>query len=228
MSKQSRARNGLRAVVFDMDDTLISRRDAFRRYAEAFYDAHPAMHDTPRPEAVARLAEWDGRGDNDKALFFGRVKAKWPNIPESIPELTVTFWDELTSAVRADKESLHFLDDLTRARVPWGIVTNGADYQYTKMMNVQLNGRPPFAIVSKIFGHDKPHPAVFREAVRRLGCLPEQVLFVGDNPRTDIRGAQGAGLRTAWMRAGRDGWRWGDPAPEYQLDHVRELRDVLL
>jgi 4-nitrophenyl phosphatase len=37
----------------------------------------------------------------------------------------------------------------------------------------------------------KPYPAMFREAVRRLGSRPEETLMVGDRLETDIEGAAG-------------------------------------
>jgi putative hydrolase of the HAD superfamily len=62
----------------------------------------------------------------------------------------------------------------------------------------------PFVIVSSDFGHSKPEPPIFYEALRRLWGIPaENTLFVGDNPDTDIKGAQAVGMQTAWVRLGR-------------------------
>ncbi|MBU0595274.1 HAD family hydrolase, partial [Candidatus Bipolaricaulota bacterium] len=40
----------------------------------------------------------------------------------------------------------------------------------------------------------------FQLLADRLGCAPDQVLFVGDNYEFDVRGAHDAGMRTAWLR----------------------------
>lgn len=45
------------------------------------------------------------------------------------------------------------------------------------------------------------------EAVRLLdipGIETNEILFVGDNPYTDIIGTHGVGMKTAWIRMGRD------------------------
>ena len=76
-------------------------------------------------------------------------------------------------------------------------------------------------------GDRKPSPAVCEEAVRLAGHEAAETLFVGDNPRTDIRGAQGIGMPTAWVRGGRE-WIDGDPMPDHQIDQVTELRGLLL
>ncbi len=209
-----------------MDDTLFSRRDAFRRYAEGFYEAHAALHETPRSEAIALLTRWDGRGDNDKEVYFENVRAHWPGIGKPTSQLIEEFWVGLAAGVSPDQRALDFLAELNRVRLPWGIITNGPEYQFDKLRNGGLEGVTPFAIVSGIFGHSKPDPRIFEEGLQRLGAGATGTVFVGDNPRTDIRGAQSVGMPTAWVRAGRT-WSWGAPEPDYQIDHVTELRPLL-
>jgi len=41
----------------------------------------------------------------------------------------------------------------------------------------------------------KPHPAIFREALRRLGGEAEEAAFVGDRLVNDVAGAQGVGMK---------------------------------
>jgi putative hydrolase of the HAD superfamily len=47
---------------------------------------------------------------------------------------------------------------------------------------------------SALIGFEKPHPALFRHAIRACGS-PEQVWMVGDNPVADIAGAEAIGHR---------------------------------
>ncbi len=217
-----------RAVVFDMDDTLISRQKAYRVYAEEFYDRHTALHGTGRPEAIALMSLWDGRGDNDKNEYFGRLKKRWPGLGMPVPELIDDFFTRMAVAVEPDENANRFLGELSAAGVAWGILTNGeSQFQRGKMATVGLDAIAPFALVPSEFGDQKPSPAVFEEAVRLGGHETAATLFVGDNPRTDIRGAQGIGMPTAWIRAGRE-WLDGDPPPDHQVDHITELREVLL
>ena len=42
----------------------------------------------------------------------------------------------------------------------------------------------------------KPHPSPFTLALKKLAVLPDAVLFVGDNPSRDIKGAKAVGMRT--------------------------------
>jgi HAD superfamily hydrolase (TIGR01450 family) len=45
----------------------------------------------------------------------------------------------------------------------------------------------------------KPQPHLFEVALARLALPPAAVVMVGDSPLSDIRGAQGASLRTIWI-----------------------------
>ena len=46
----------------------------------------------------------------------------------------------------------------------------------------------------------KPHPAMFEEAIRRCGT--RDVVMIGDNPDTDIRGANQAGITSVLVETG--------------------------
>ena len=66
-----------------------------------------------------------------------------------------------------------------------------------------------------------------REQAPALGLAsPEAVLFVGDNPVTDIDGARAFGMRTAWVTRGRQFPAELHP-PDIAIERVTDLRDLL-
>jgi putative hydrolase of the HAD superfamily len=216
--------------VFDLDDTLISRQEAFRRYSERFYDDRPAMHGTPRTEAVATMVGWDNRGEFSRIEYFGLVKDRWPAV-EDVPDLVEHYWPGLAGAVEIDPEITTFLKELSAAGVPWGILTNGpSKMQRSKLRNTRLENLADFAIVPSEFNEQKPSGPAFQTVLQRAGTAAAETLMVGDNPNTDIIGAQNTGMPTAWMRDGRS---WRDvgaaiPAPTHEIDTVLELRPYLI
>ena len=44
-------------------------------------------------------------------------------------------------------------------------------------------------------GVSKPHPRAFLSTLESLGVAPQAAVHIGDNPRTDVAGAQGVGMR---------------------------------
>lgn len=45
----------------------------------------------------------------------------------------------------------------------------------------------------------KPSPSIFRSAIERLGCRPEEAAMIGDSLRSDIQGGLDAGMVTVWV-----------------------------
>jgi len=52
---------------------------------------------------------------------------------------------------------------------------------------------------SGLIGYEKPHPKIFRQALKSLNAAPEQSLYVGDVYSVDYLGATGAGMRAVLM-----------------------------
>ena len=50
-----------------------------------------------------------------------------------------------------------------------------------------------FVIVSSLVGLAKPDRAIFDLAVQKSGCRPDELLYVGDSPASDVAGSQAAG-----------------------------------
>lgn len=105
------------------------------------------------------------------------------------------------------------------ARYPIAALTNGnAD-----LVRIGIDHHFTFHIGAREHGAPKPHASIFQAACQRLELEPEHVLHVGDDPELDVIGAQGAGMRTAWIN--RDGarWQWSRREPDYTVRSLDEL-----
>lgn len=60
-------------------------------------------------------------------------------------------------------------------------------------------------IYSMDIGHAKPRPEIFAAAVATLGAAPHEIIHIGDNERTDVRGALAAGFRAIRLDVVRQG-----------------------
>jgi putative hydrolase of the HAD superfamily len=79
-------------------------------------------------------------------------------------------------------------------------------------------------IYSMDVGHAKPRPEIFAAAVATLGIPPGEILHVGDNERTDVRGALAAGFRAVRLDVVRSG---GPSEAEFVARSYEELTDYL-
>ncbi len=213
-------------VLFDLDDTLIDRGSAFRRLAGKLYDAEPAIRNShTRNEAVRLIEEFDKGGYSAKPYWW-YVRERWPEIKRSDPEFTT--WHEVTFpwCFEASQGVLRLLDDMDRANLQWGIITNGGPIQRRKIAACGLGDRARCVVVSSEVGIAKPDSVIFEDGLKRLGVSASSALFAGDNPYTDIAGAHAVGMKTAWVRMGRD-YPQDAPRPDYTIERVTDLRPLL-
>lgn len=59
-------------------------------------------------------------------------------------------------------------------------------------------------VISGELGFRKPHPMMFERLVEGLKVSKDHMIYVGDDPETDIIGAVGAGIQPVWMTYVRD------------------------
>ena len=230
MSRVPGAGKRFRAVLFDLDDTLVDRRASFRRFTGRFYETYSCVRASHSlEEAYQELLALDRWGHVPKEEVFTKALGIWPGIDRSVDELVEFFWDELVAGMRPIEDAPEFLRELSAGGVPWGIVTNGDHRQFEKISTAGMEGLAPFVIATRLFGAgvDKPDPSVFREGLRRLQAEAEEALFVGDHPFMDVEGARAVGMASAWLPHGRVWPEELDP-PDYRIGHVAELRPLLL
>ena len=79
-------------------------------------------------------------------------------------------------------------------------------------------------IYSMDVGHAKPRPEIFAAAVETLGVAPSEILHIGDNERTDVRGALAAGFRAVRLDVARAG---GPSEAEFVARSFQELTEYL-
>jgi putative hydrolase of the HAD superfamily len=80
-------------------------------------------------------------------------------------------------------------------------------------------------IYSMDVGHAKPRGEIFQAAVAELGVEPGEIVHIGDNERTDVRGALAAGFRAIRLDVVRSG---GPSEAEYVARSFEELTEYLV
>jgi putative hydrolase of the HAD superfamily len=77
------------------------------------------------------------------------------------------------------------------------IITNGfKEVQHIKLNNCNLTEYFDLILCTEEVGVNKPNPLVFETALSKTSALANQSLMIGDNPETDILGAQNCGMST--------------------------------
>lgn len=85
-------------------------------------------------------------------------------------------------------------------------------------------------LVSGDLGYRKPHPQVFQRLIDALDVPASSILFVGDDPRTDVQGSLLAGMRpvqTVYAQRQRDAAALKTPASDLSVPVITSWQDLL-
>ena len=75
-----------------------------------------------------------------------------------------------------------------------GLISNMSAPAGDLAANMGLTPYLDMAVTSGEAGAEKPHPPIFREALRRAGVAAESAMHVGDQIMSDVEGAANAGI----------------------------------
>jgi HAD superfamily hydrolase (TIGR01509 family) len=219
----------IKAVLFDLDDTLFDHRHAARLALEGVRAGHDGFvrvraadfqrqHAEILEELHLRVMAGEIGLDAARMERFRRLfAAAGLDAGDALVRETAAAYRERYLAswrpVPGAPALLEALDSLVKI----GIVSNNLLQEQEE--KVRFCGFEPFVdalVVSEAVGISKPDPGIFTVALERLACEPSSAVMVGDAWRTDVAGARAAGIRPIWFN------RSGGAPPE--AASVTELR----
>lgn len=180
----------LRAVLFDLDGTLIDSAGDLARAANAMRSARGLE---PLPLVQYRPLGGSGaRGMLGEAFSIAPGHARYEEYKREFLDLYEGLMFDSTLLFDGVAAQLAGLE---AAGLTWGIVTNKAE-RFALPLTEALGLRAAAVVGGDTTPHTKPHPAPLLEAARRLGIAPAHCLYVGDDHR-DIEAGRAAGMSTA-------------------------------
>ncbi len=229
MTPRPRGCHQVRAVLFDLDDTLLDRAAGFERFCRELYHSCPAIGQKhTEEEALALMLALDAQGQRPRPDMFRDFMAQWPGVFRDVDQAMQVFLTLYPRMLVLDPQTRELLEDLQDSGIPCAIVTNGgASMQMNKVREAGLDGLVKAIVISEALGVAKPDRRIFEHALAQIGALPSTAMFVGDNPENDILGALGLGMCTAWLHHGRQ-WPHAERAPDYVIDSVSQVRHIVL
>ena len=229
----------LKGIFFDLDGTLVDYDASVEAAFDEAYALVTRYH--PKLERAAFRRHFDGTllvsvvaEQRGESLYLSRLERfrqvlKRMGYPD---EVLAQRLQDVYSTVRLTSlvlfsDAAPALDELAPA-YHLGLITNGPGaVQRAEIQALDIGRYFRHILVSEEVGYSKPAPEIFWRALETAEIVPEEALFVGDTPETDIVGAQRAGLRTVWLN--RSGRPWPNDLlpPDHRISSLSELSELL-
>ena len=124
--------------------------------------------------------------------------------------------------------AMELIEDLSSKYI-LSIVTNGlTSVQERRLKKSTIAKHFKDIVISESIGISKPHPDIFEHAINNLGTFnKDEVLMIGDNLNSDIRGGINYNIDTCWYNPNKLENKT-DLEPTYEICDYTELRRLLL
>ncbi|MBI2139603.1 TIGR02253 family HAD-type hydrolase [Candidatus Woesearchaeota archaeon] len=219
----------IKAILFDLDNTLIDFMRIKRLSCEAAIDAMiDAGLDIKREEAMEKLFKiYFEVGLEDHEIFqkFLRKEAgeiDYRILANAIVAYRNTREGHLTPYPHTD----YVLLKLKGKGLKLGIVTDAPKLKaWLRLMAMRLGNFFDVVVTFEDTKKLKPHAFPFQAALRKLKLKPEECLMVGDMPHRDIEGAGKIGMKTCFARYGNT--KAKDVKADFVIDDIKQLLGIV-
>jgi N-acetyl-D-muramate 6-phosphate phosphatase len=202
----------LRAVIFDLDGTLVDTADEFVPVVQALRAEHG--RDPMDPQRIRASVSNGARALVSLGLDINEDAAEFESKRLRLLQL---YSQVLGSIARPYPGIVELLGELHQRGIGWGIATNKPrPYTAPLMERLAFEPAPGSVVCPEDVNERKPHPESLHLNCRELGCSPAQAIYVGDHQR-DIEAGRRAGMYTiaatyGYIEADDDPGNWGADA----------------
>ncbi|WP_143463152.1 HAD family hydrolase [Levilactobacillus enshiensis] len=223
----------IKAVVFDVDDTLYDQKTPFTAALAPLLKLPEATDlslafQTYRQQSAAGI--W-----SHEEMAVKRLNAALhsQNIPSVTTEIALAFQDAYCAGLQKIKlfPGLATALDQLKEHYKLGIITNGkTQHQLAKVMQLEMHRwiNRDAIMTSEETGLAKPDPEIFTLMNHRLNLRASEVVYIGDCYSMDVRAAKKAGWQAFWFNHRNLAMPDGDWIPDQTVGDPFELQDLLL
>ncbi|CAG9621899.1 HAD family hydrolase [Sutcliffiella rhizosphaerae] len=215
----------IKAVIFDLDGTLLDREQSIEKFVWAQYDKFSsAFLGVSQSDYVKRFIELDEKGYVWKDKVYQQLIDVFNITSVTWEELLQDYWDNFSKYCVPFEGLTTTLDFLYERKIQLGIISNG--YTQFQLSNIgSLNIRNYFQIIciSENEGTKKPEAAIFNNTLAKIGVVASECIYVGDHSINDIRGANEVGMKTIWKEVPE----WDQTDADYTIKNLKEITEII-
>lgn len=216
----------IRAVIFDLDNTLVDfmtmKRQAVDAAVDAMIDAGLPLPKESARERIFRI--YGEQGIEYQRVFDRFLEAEFGSIDYRVLAAGIVAYRRAREALLVLYPHVTMtLVELVKRGLKLAVVSDAPRREaWLRVCYLRLHHLFDHVVTFDDTGERKPSPAPFRRALSLLGVEPDEALMVGDWPDRDLVGARALGIRTVFARYG-DTFATQQSGADYEISDVHEL-----
>lgn len=220
----------IKAVIFDLDNTLVDFMRVKRKAVAAAVDAMiDAGLKEEREAAIKRVFNmYDREGIEDQRVFDKMLVETYGEIDYRILAAGIIGYRRSKDGTMVLYPHVRqTIGTLMKMGIKLAIVSDAP--RMSAWMRLVYLGLDPFFDTVVSFddtGKKKPDPAPFTLALGRLQVEPSESIMIGDWAEKDMVGARAMGMKTVFARYGDD-FDTKDPKSDFEVKDIFELIQIV-
>ena len=191
----------IKAVLFDLDGTLLDRDTSLALFVREQYDRYSQFQVVDKDVFVQRFIELDNHGYVWKDKVYQQLIDEFSILGVEWTELLIDYLNGFQRHCVGFPNLMNMLTELRHSGVKIALLSNGyGQFQHDNFKSLDISHLFDEVLISEWEGLRKPNPAIFIRALSKLGVEASEALFVGDHPENDIRASRAVGMKAAWKR----------------------------
>ena len=215
----------IKAVLFDLDGTLLNRDESILRFADRQYDRMKKWTGhIPKATYINRFIVLDAKGYVWKDKVYQQLVEEFCMSGITSQELLQDYLNEFQYSCVPFPNLKEMLAELSEAGIRLGMITNGfGKFQMRNIEALCIKDYFQAILISEWEGLKKPDPAIFLRALKKLDTSPHQSLFVGDHLENDVAAARNVGMISVW----KGDIQWPGTNADYTVQDLGEIPNLL-
>ncbi|ARJ14718.1 HAD family hydrolase [Staphylococcus lugdunensis] len=221
--------SGIKAVVFDLEGTLLDRKKSRDKFIEEQYERfHDYFVHVQLADFKKTFIELDDDEDNDKPNLYKEIIKQFHIDRLTWKDLFRDFEMHFYRYVFPYYDTLYTLEQLTERNYLTGVIANGkSKIKQFRLHSLGIEHVINYLSTSEMVGYRKPHPKIFEDMIAQLGITPNEMMYVGDDALNDVAPARAMGMVSVWFKQEDAEIEPLAEEVDYTITTIEEILDIL-